>query len=73
MTSYFFDHMEHIDYDYFRSLDLPIGSGMVESSCKWLVQQRFKGTGMRWSEKGFDNLLSLRVAWVNNRFDSLFF
>lgn len=27
---------------------------------------------MRWSEQGFDNLLSLRVAWVNGRFDQIF-
>ena len=73
LTSYLLDHMEHVDYDHFKSLDLPIGSGMVESSCKWLVQQRFKGTGMRWSFSGFDNLLSLRLAWVNQRFDKLFF
>jgi hypothetical protein len=27
---------------------------------------------MRWSEPGFDHLLHLRVAWVNQRFDPLF-
>jgi hypothetical protein len=51
---------------------LPIGSGLVESACKWLIQQRFKGVGMRWSEDGFDHLLHLRLAWVNERFDDLF-
>ena len=65
--------MAHVDYEHFKSLGLPIGSGMVESSCKWLVQQRFKGSGMRWSFSGFDNLLFLRLAWVNQRFDKLFF
>jgi hypothetical protein len=45
---------------------------MVESACKWLIQQRFKGTGMRWSEDGFNHLLHLRLAWVNHRFDALF-
>lgn len=43
-----------------------------ESACKWLIQQRFKGTGMRWSEPGFNHLLHLRLAWVNQRFDLLF-
>ena len=46
---------------------------MVESACKWLIQQRFKGVGMRWSEDGFNHLLHLRLAWVNGRFDDLFF
>ena len=45
---------------------------MVENACKWLVQQRFKGVGMRWSETGFNHLLHLRPAWVNGTFASLF-
>ncbi len=45
---------------------------LVESACKWLIQQRFKGVGMRWSEAGFNHLLHLRLAWVNQRFDSFF-
>lgn len=65
-------HRDHIDYAKFKELGLPIGSGMVESACKWLIQQRFKGVGMRWSENGFNHLLHLRLAWVNGRFDELF-
>jgi hypothetical protein len=53
-------------------MGLPLGSGMVESACKWLIQQRFKGVGMRWSEEGFGPLLHLRLAWVNSRFLELF-
>ena len=65
-------HREHIDYDMDKDLGLPLGSGMVESACKWLIQQRFKGVGMRWSEEGFNHLLHLRLAWVNGRFEVLF-
>lgn len=65
-------HRDHLDYAKFTALGLPIGSGMVESACKWLIQQRFKGVGMRWSEDGFNHLLHLRLAWVNGRFDDLF-
>ncbi|MBW4422265.1 MAG: ISKra4 family transposase [Myxacorys californica WJT36-NPBG1] len=65
-------HQQHLQYRQFKKLGLPIGSGMVESACKWLITQRFKGAGMRWSEPGFDHLLHLRVAWVNQRFDELF-
>ncbi len=45
---------------------------MVESACQWLIQQRFKGVGMRWSEEGFNHLLHLRLAWVNGSFEALF-
>ena len=63
LTAYLETHKEHMDYDKFKALGLPIGSGIVESTCKWLIQQRFKGVGMRWSEKGFRTLLHLRLEW----------
>jgi len=72
LYNYLDKHRDHIDYARFKELGLPIGSGMVESACKWLIQQRFKGVGMRWSEDGFNHLLHLRLAWVNGRFDDLF-
>ena len=65
-------HREHIDYATYKELGLPLGSGMVESACKWLIQQRFKGVGMRWSEDGFNRLLHLRLAWINGRWEALF-
>ncbi len=72
VRAYLERHREHIDYAKYKELGLPLGSGMVESACKWLIQQRFKGVGMRWSEDGFNHLLPLRLAWVNGRFDALF-
>ena len=72
LYNYLSTHRDHIDYARSCELGLPIGSGMVESTCKWLIQQRFKGVGMRWSEDGFNNLLHLRLAWVNGTFDTLF-
>jgi hypothetical protein len=65
-------HRDHINYEAYKALGLPLGSGMVESACKWLIQQRFKGVGMRWSEDGFNHLLHLRLAWVNGSFEALF-
>ena len=73
LYEYLNTHRHHIQYKKFKDSGLPIGSGMVESACKWLIQQRFKGVGMRWSEGGFNHLLHLRLAWVNGRFDELFF
>ena len=72
LYNYLNGHRDHIDYAKYEELGLPLGSGMVESACKWLIQQRFKGVGMRWSEEGFNHLLHLRLAWVNGTFEELF-
>ena len=69
--AYLARHRDHINYEAYKALGLPLGSGMVESACKWLIQQRFKGVGMRWSEDGFNHLLPLRPAWVNGCFEAL--
>ena len=70
--TYLATHRHHLAYACYEELGIPRGSGMVESACKWLIQQRFKGVGMRWSEEGFNHLLHLRLAWVNGGFDQLF-
>lgn len=72
VQSYFETHRSHVTYEEFKQQNFPLGSGVVESACKWLIQQRFKGVGMRWSVEGFEHLLYLRLAWVNKRFDHLF-
>ena len=73
LANYLANHVDHMKYEDYKNLGLPIGSGIVESACKWLIQQRFKGVGMRWSVNGFVSLCSLRVAWVNDSFRELFF
>lgn len=47
LYNYLDKHRDLMDYARFKELGLPIGSGMVESARKWLIQQRFKGGGMR--------------------------
>ena len=70
--NYLAKHLDHTHFAHYQRLGIPIGSGFVESACKWLIQQRFKGVGMRWSEDGFNHLLHLRLAWVNGTFPDLF-
>lgn len=72
LSDYLTTHQDHIDYARWKEIGIPIGSGMVESACKWLIQQRFKGVGMRWSEDGFNHVLHLRLLWANGRLDDLF-
>jgi len=60
-----------MDYPTYRAQGLPIGSGVVESSCKHVVADRMKRTGMRWDEDGGESLLALRCLDLNGRWDSL--
>lgn len=69
VRQYLLIHQEHLRYHQFKKQGFPIASGMVESACKWLITQPFKGVGMRWSKDGFNHLLHLRWAWFNQRFD----
>lgn len=44
-----------------------IGSGLVESACKTVVTQRFKHSGMRWSEPGAESIVHLRSFILSDR------
>jgi hypothetical protein len=68
---YFRNNRKRMQYGTFRKQGLFIGSGAVESACKHLVQQRFKGAGMRWTSGGFKRLMAIRTALKNRRFDQL--
>ena len=39
--TYLFTHRDHIDYARFKELGFINRSDVVESTCKWLIQQRF--------------------------------
>lgn len=54
-----------IDYPHFRRQQIPIGSGIVESGHKVVMQQRMKQAGMRWAEENLNPMLALRVALCN--------
>jgi hypothetical protein len=56
-----------MQYPTFRRAGWPIGSGMVESANKLVVEARLKGTGMRWERKNVNPMLALRNAVCNER------
>ena len=56
-----------IDYPHFRRQQIPIGSGIVESGHKVVMQQRMKQAGMRWKEANLNPMLALRLALCNQR------
>ena len=56
-----------IDYPHFRTLQIPIGSGVAESGHKVVMQRRMKQAGMRWAETSVNPVLALRTILSNKR------
>jgi hypothetical protein len=54
-----------IDYPHFRKMQVPLGSGIVESGHKVVMQRRMKQAGMRWAEANLNPMLALRLALCN--------
>ncbi len=66
---YFTNNRSRMDYANYLKRGLCIGSGLAESSCKRLVTQRLKGSGMHWSEKGAQAICSLRSLLLGGEWD----
>jgi len=49
--------------------DLPIGSGMIESSHGHLLQSRLKRNGMAWLLKNAESIIQLRVYRANGKWE----
>ena len=64
---YFSSNAPRMQYPSFRQRQLPIGSGAVEASAKYLVQQRMKRAGSRWSDLGARAILDLRCHLLSGR------
>ena len=56
-----------MQYAAFSAAGWPIGSGVVESANKIVVEARLKGAGMHWSKLSINPLLALRNAVCNDR------
>lgn len=56
-----------MQYPAYREQGWPIGSGMVESANKVVVQARLKGAGMHWERSHVNPMLTLRNAVCNER------
>ena len=56
-----------MQYPQFQAAGWPIGSGMVESAHKVVMQSRLKGAGMQWEPSNVNPMLALRDALRNGR------
>lgn len=67
VLTYFSNQVHRMGYPAYRAKGWQIGSGPVESACKRVVNQRLKGTGMRWGSDGADALCHLRALFCSER------
>lgn len=58
-------------YPDFLAAGWPIGSGIVESANKLVVEERLKGAGMHWADGHVNPMLALRNAVCNDRWSEV--
>ncbi len=65
--TYFRNQCHRMRYAEYIRQGLPIASGVMEASCKTLVTQRLKRSGMAWAMPGGQAILTLRSLIQSNR------
>ncbi len=68
--SYLASRRTQLRYASFRAAGYPIGSGIVESANKLIVEARLKGRGMHWARQNVNPLVCLRCLVGNDRWDA---
>jgi hypothetical protein len=58
---------QHLRYPLFQAQGWPIGSGIVESGNKVVVEARMKGAGMHWAENNVNPMLTIRNILCSDR------
>ena len=66
---YFDRNKERMRYRRFREQGLFIGSGVVEAGCRTVIGQRLKQSGMHWTVKNANRIISLRCNILSNRWE----
>lgn len=59
--TYFKNQKNRMNYSNNVIAKLPIGSGITESACKYIVKKRLCNSGMKWVDKGASVVLSIRT------------
>ena len=66
---YFERNKERMDYPTYIENGWLIGSGAIESAHRTVLQHRLKKSGQRWSSKGLQNIIRLRVLNKSGHWD----
>jgi len=68
-ADYFARNAGRMRYPKFRRQHLFVGSGVIEAGCKTVIGSRLKRSGMFWTVRGANAILSLRCCHLNRRFE----
>lgn len=63
LIHYYRTNEKRMRYRSFREMGLPIGSGIIESAHKHVLQVRMKRAGQRWSLRRADRMARMRAAY----------
>ena len=66
---YLRNRLDCVDYPRAIKEELPIGSGLIESGHRHVLQARLKRPGTAWLQENAHDLAQLRVIRANNRWD----
>lgn len=69
VVAYFRRNLHRMAYADCLAKGLPIATGIVESTCKTLINRRMAGSGMLWSVDGAEAVLKLRVVLLDELWD----
>ncbi len=72
LISYYQTNSHRMDYKKYQQIGCGIvGSGAIESAHRTVVQKRMKQSGQRWSSTGAQNMLNLRVTYMNEKWSNV--
>ena len=69
--NYFIKHQKHMAYVHIATLNLPIGSGAIESAVRRIVNLRLKGPSLFWCKPNAEAMLLLRAFYKTGRWQQL--
>ena len=64
-TEFFRKNRLRMQYGLFRKSGLFVGSGVIEAGCKTVIGLRLKQSGMHWTVRGANSIISLRRCIMN--------
>jgi hypothetical protein len=70
-AAYFADRAAQLDYPDFLAQGYQVGSGLAESACKRFGTDRMKGAGMRWTISGAQQVATLRMLLLSDRWQEV--
>lgn len=71
LIEYYTVNKKRMQYKTYREHALMIGSGPIEAAHRHVIQQRMKLSGQRWTKKGAQQIVNLRVAEKSNNWEKV--